>query len=152
MDIKAFKQVLKLVQKSEKAKHPRFKFFRYSTWFKADQKHKTVKDVVDHPCGTAGCLGGWGTLLELAKTKAGLDMTLNPWGSCSLPNGCNSSDFAAQFYDINSADAEYLFYGHWHKVFYFAPTADVITKLKNIIETGKVENPEFDAQFLAHAK
>lgn len=133
----AFQTVIKLIQRNDKQ-------FIYRYWFRdLTGKHKTIGDVVEHPCGTAGCVGGWAAILEYAKTKSGLRR------SCDALSSDQAYQNAMKFLGIeSSADANFLFSGYWHFDGTAASTKDVIAKLKNIIETGLIVNPDFDKRYL----
>lgn len=59
-NIENFRRVLEIVRRSVRmpmGERP----FRFTVWMDVDYElHHTARDIVEHPCGTAGCLGGWG--------------------------------------------------------------------------------------------
>ena len=148
INIGAFKKVLKIVKDSlaEKLESKGTGNFRYCTWFMdLTGEHKTVGDVLEHPCGTAGCLGGWGSILELGKTAAGRACAV---GGSASGSSVYRDETACKFYGITHAAGRHLFYGYWHgRLGLHASDQAIIAKLENIIETGKVINRRFDKQF-----
>ena len=144
MNKEAFEQVLDIVKRSATARDPRERVFDFGIWFRADENHKTIGDVIAHPCGTVGCIGGWGCVLQAAKTPEGREAVA---ADASYRSPIFRYAQAEAFFGIDSDAAEYLFEGYWHSSGTDAPTADVITKLENIIETGCVVDEVFDARY-----
>lgn len=148
MNKSAFKKILDIVIDSEiaalKSDKPK-EVFCYSEWFIDPKgKHKTVEAVMQHPCGTQGCIGGWAAILQLAKEDPKYRIATQ-----NYPDTDSSFMFdkARKFLGITRSEAQYLFYGRWHGAELGASTRDVIDKLRNIIETGKVKNLEFDRNY-----
>jgi hypothetical protein len=66
----------------------------------------------------------------------------------ATPDGMfNLQREACEYFGISYSDGNSLFYGDWHRLGVLAPTEDVIAKIKNIIETGLIDNPAFDRQY-----
>lgn len=147
IQIDAFREVLTIVEKSAKApEYSDNKVFDYTVWFDdLTTTHKTVADVIKHPCGTQACIGGWGNILALSKTETGLQTITSMYSDSSDP--LYDEELAMEFFGITPDEADYLFYGHWHRSNINAPIVDVIAKLRNIIETGKVKNLKFDRSY-----
>lgn len=117
--------------------------FDYHPWFDdLTGEHPMIGDVIDHPCGTSGCLGGWGAILNIAGSD-GHGRLIRIQNAC----GANGRHQARTFYGIDNEEASYLFYGAWHQHGLDAPEQDILAKLDNIITTGKVINREFDARY-----
>ena|SRR3990167_8714303 len=134
---KNIRRVLEIAEKSQRART--HKIFRFSIWADFTGQHKTVSDMVRHPCGTAGCIGGWGCVLACYDRNR--DTPLNSQIVLTYKT-------ANRFFGITGAEGIYLYHGHWHSMGINATTRDVITKLKNILKTGKIINPEFDKRYL----
>jgi len=151
---KNFERVIKIIQSSlRREKLKKEATFQYQDWFFMRKPHDTVADVVKHPCGTAGCVGGWGCVLAIYDKAPNTVVCKKdpefhgPDEVGRIKNIFFKNSVANKFFGITEKQGEYLYYGEWHGKATDATTKDVLAKLKNIIKTGKVINPKFDAPY-----
>lgn len=124
---KRFAEMAKWVAKSARKKNDE-PFFDYNKWF-YDKDH-TVLEAIEHPCGTAGCIGGWAMIFRAADEGLG----------DQIPSSCPIYDdkYAAQYLGLSEEDACTVFYGSWHSRQLDAPVKEIITMLRSVARTGRV--------------
>lgn len=115
------------------------KFFDYSVWSKIDEsRHETVRDAVEHPCGTVGCIGGWALILRYFERDPDRDLI-----NLRL-HGARVLEEAADWSGLTIEDGEYLFLGGWCGGHFGTAFDQVKAKVEDVLATGLIRNPRID--------
>lgn len=107
-----------------------------------DKWSETVAEAKSPTCRTAGCIAGWAALRFAPE-----EWVLTEEGGRLLPpvaEAIKPWDFAQEALDLNKAETDHMFYGHWHPYrrwdTHLDPItrAEVLTYLRKVIEIKDV--------------